>query len=455
MLERVARKLATLAALPIALVVGAAPPTAGIAAAAALWGGFAVLSRREPGGAIERAWNVADVPLGVVLVYGVLFRFGPDRAAVGTALFALFVLLWGTALFARRWPGPVLAVVVAVPAIVGLALPRAIEAAVIAAVARTHELTVDHRMKPDGREINSDGIRFRGEARELRDEDFVILVLGDSFTFGWNLPYEASFPYVLERRLAERDCDRPVRVVNMGWTSASPLLGLRLLREIGHAYRPDLVLYALDATDFHDDIRYELHLRREGDFEPDASEVVERLARQVAPGLFGERSALLGRIAALWRRPPPEPWEAPAFPGPKERYFVTAHPLERTREAIERGTARHLAEMADFSERVLDARMALVLYPRAYQYSPRESPMNWESDRYERLGPYVREPLRYFEERAGELPYPVLSVWEAFEQSAPFPLFFPSDPHWNEAGADFMARSLETELLAEARVPCT
>jgi hypothetical protein len=98
--------------------------------------------------------------------------------------------------------------------------------------------------------------------------------------------------------------------------------------------------------------------------------------------------------------------------------------------------------------------MALVIYPRAYQYSLRESPGNWEALQYEPLGPWVREPFRYFEENATRLPYPVMSTLPAFENSDQFPLFQEDDPHWNEAGARLMAETVARWAAGSGLIPC-
>ena len=85
-------------------------------------------------------------------------------------------------------------------------------------------------------------------------------------------------------------------------------------------------------------------------------------------------------------------------------------------------------------------------------------PQNWEEElgRYERLGPFAREPFRYFEEeaRAGRLPYPSLSLLPAFEQAEEFPLYLSDDPHWNAAGSRFAARALLPLLLSHGLLPC-
>ena len=98
--------------------------------------------------------------------------------------------------------------------------------------------------------------------------------------------------------------------------------------------------------------------------------------------------------------------------------------------------------------------MALVLYPRAYQYSETESPRSWEMPLHERLGPHVREPFRYFEERKGRLPYPVIDLFADFEGAERQPLFFGNDPHWNADGADTAARGLLGRLIEAGLLPC-
>ena len=115
---------------------------------------------------------------------------------------------------------------------------------------------------------------------------------------------------------------------------------------------------------------------------------------------------------------------------------------------------RNLESLDGFSRETLNAPLAVVVYPRAYQYSARESPENWEAHRYEVLGPWVREPFRYFQENRGELAFPVLSVLPAFEASEEFPLFQGDDPHWTAAGARLMARTVARWAAESGLIPC-
>jgi hypothetical protein len=401
-----------------------------------------------PSGRLLGAWRRIDAGMGAGLTYLCFFHL-PTSGAVSLGLLAVAVAM---AALVRRAPVVTLAVGAFISVIAFVALPRLLERVVAAQIAGAHELDVDHRMKPDGNEVNADGLRFRGASGDLDDSDFVVAFLGDSFTYGWELPYEQAYPYVFESVVSEWSCDARVRAVNMAWTSASPLLGLRLLREIGPRYRPDLVVYSLDMTDFQDDLRYEWRLRERGDFEIDRSEIVSRFIerRFAALGLEPQQVAEIGK---LLRGPRPDDELLPVDV-PAKRFFVTEAPLDETRGAIERGVMQNLGELNVLSEK-LGASMSLVVYPRAYQYSQRESARSWDRDQYSVLGPFAREPFRYFEQVRAALPYPVIDLLGAFESSKQFPLFRDDDPHWNAAGSRLAAESVARELASQGLIPCS
>jgi lysophospholipase L1-like esterase len=90
--------------------------------------------------------------------------------------------------------------------------------------------------------INSKGLRDREYAYEKPDGTRRILVLGDSFTWGYGVENDAIFTEVLERRFAKED--QPWEVINSGvsgWGTDQEYLWFR--RE-GIKYRPDLVIVA-------------------------------------------------------------------------------------------------------------------------------------------------------------------------------------------------------------------
>ena len=378
---------------------------------------------------------------------------------------ALFSPVAAVFVIAARWGGPAwLAVALSLFIGVGL-VPRVYSAWIVAQVASVHALDVDHRFFPDGQEINSHGARFKGEAGDLTGDDFVILFMGDSFTFGFNLPYAEAYPYRVEALASRASCDASIQVVNMGWTSSSPLLSLRLAREVAFAYQPDLVVYTLDMTDFHDDLRYEQALRDQGDFEVDVGGVLRRVVASRLPaaggwGGFFDAVALEVRVAEAEEDASVTPLVGKhVFPSRQDRYFMTRVPLEQSRAAIERGVMKNLGELAALGQDVLDVPMALVLFPRAYQYAPDESPRNWEAKAYAGHT-HLRAPFEYFAERAPGLDYPVFDLWDDFEaaearvQGGAAPLHFVTDPHWTGAGARVAAEGVWRRLVEAGLVPC-
>jgi hypothetical protein len=420
----------------------------------ALWLAFIALfwaSRARPvDSSAERAlaaWVRIDLPLATVLIYLVLFRLGPP-GWVGIA--AALSIAAGVAL-ARRAPAATAALLVSA-AVIATVLPRALTAIVVAKVSEQFDLTVDHRPKPNGQNINSDGLRFDGEAESLHAEDFVVLFLGDSFTFGTRLRDPHTYPKAVERLANTHSCSQRIQTVNFGWPSASPLLSLRLLRRIGFAYQPDLVVYSLDMTDFLDDLRYERALRNADEFEVDTTRVVQQLVDRFAPWLHADLASG-SALRALLR--PGRPHAVGGEPElPTDRFFVTNAPLDETRHWIEAGVMKNLTEIQHFSAETLEVPMALVLYPRSYQYPNDESPASWERHEYDPNGPFVREPFRYFHEVAPELPYPVIDLMTTFEEADEEPLFLVDDPHWNRAGARLAADAVVRELMKLDLLPC-
>ncbi len=415
-----------------------------------LWGSMGALvaarSRLRLADRLLAAWSRADLVLASALVYAVVFR---PPTGLGIALVTIPPVV-ALVYVARR--SPALTTVYAAILWVFLAwlIPGAVTARIVSRIARVHELSVDHRLVPDGDEINSDGIRFRGDDDELAADDFVVLFLGDSFTYGLHLDYADAYPYAFETLLADGSCRETVRAVNFGWTSSSPLLSLRLLREIGYRYRPDLVIYNLDMTDFHDDLRYEQQLRNEGDFQIAWPRVINAA---LEPWWPGEPLDVRG-IFQIFRQAPSGAVPEEISEVPEKRFFPMLEPLVRTRADLARGVMRNLAALHEFSHDVLGSDFAVVIYPRAFQYSRRESLHNWEEDKVERMGPYALEPFRYFDEVEKDLPYPVVSLLPAFQGSERFPLFLNNDPHWTRFGAALAAEEVARELTALDLLPC-
>jgi hypothetical protein len=315
-----------------------------------VWGAFGALFglRRHALAARTLAgWQRCDLWVSGILIYAVLFHLPSGAAAPAAAvvLAVLLSILWAV----KTWPYVALTAV-ATASVAALTAPRIVAQIAHSRLAQTYEVTVDHRLKPSPeKSINEDGIRFKGTAREMDEADFNMLFLGDSFTYGVGVDYGDTYPYHFEKVINGYQCSQRIRVVNLGWASASPLLGLRLLRELGYRYKPDHVVYNLDMTDFHDDLRYELALAGDRALHVDPLRV---LVGRWAPGPGESGTARwLGHARGLWRgRGDPLPAGTIL---PRQRFFATNQPLEASRPDIERGVVRNLRQMHAFARDVL------------------------------------------------------------------------------------------------------
>lgn len=292
---------------------------------------------------------------------------------------------------------------------------------------------VDHRMEPySEKDINGDGIRSPVEAVHFPPEDQNIVFMGDSFVYGWGLEHSEAVPHQLESIVRQEHPQNNVNVANFGWVSSSPLLSYRLLQDIGAKYNPDVVLLALDMSDFEDDMKYRKLLEREGVYR----------TLNVAPISFLAVKRLTRRVPLL------HSLHEPTFGYPAKRFFVTANPWQEMLPYYQQ-VRTSIDAIATYSREQLGAEFILLLFPRGYQYSDRESPQNWEAEHYENLGPFAHEPFAYFDSIRDEVDYPIYSLLEDFQSSEVFPTCLDFDPHWNAQGARVAAEAVYRYCLEE------
>ena len=101
----------------------------------------------------------------------------------------------------------------------------------------------------EGERINAGG--FRGPLREPGEHPGVlrVLVLGESCTFGYGVPYAETFSSRLEEILRERG--RKIEVLNGGVIGHTVRQGLERYRAMGRDYRPDFVVAAFGEVNEH------------------------------------------------------------------------------------------------------------------------------------------------------------------------------------------------------------
>jgi len=284
----------------------------------------------------------------------------------------------------------------------------------------------DHRLPKNTAETNSDGIRSDREADAFKEDDMNFIFLGDSFVYGLRQHPELAFPQQFERLARVRHPACKVNVANFGWISSSPYLSLRLLKEIGKKYRPDVVFLSIDMTDFHDDLQYKNLVEKK-------TFVYKSIS--YFPGIVIFVKKLIGKFRGFtWAQRLSER----LFGMPIDRFFIVNEPLKDSEKF---GTAifDNINKIAEYSEKELNAKFILMIYPRSFQYSNRESPKNWERGEYKVLGPYVLEPFALFEKVKKRFGFPAYSLLHDFQTTNVFPTVMYDDPHWTEKGLRFVA----------------
>jgi lysophospholipase L1-like esterase len=100
--------------------------------------------------------------------------------------------------------------------------------------------------EPDVR--NSLGLRDPREPAEIHGRD-VILVLGDSFTYGTGVSYQDSYPASLEKKLKELYVDNDYIVINAGDPGLDTQLTYKRLLETFGEYKPKHVIIGFTPGD--------------------------------------------------------------------------------------------------------------------------------------------------------------------------------------------------------------
>jgi hypothetical protein len=105
----------------------------------------------------------------------------------------------------------------------------------------------------------------------LRDNEFPkqkppgtvrILVLGDSFTYGWGVPLEQTYAKILEKHLKEEGW--PVQIINTGVGGWGTAHELAYLEQYGLEFSPNLVLIGLTSWDDEDSLASGLYSLQHG-----------------------------------------------------------------------------------------------------------------------------------------------------------------------------------------------
>lgn len=137
---------------------------------------------------------------------------------------------------------------------------------------------------------------FRGSDVQIRTRKKArIIALGDSFTFGWGLELQDTWPKVLEEELQKRGLD--VEVLNLGRPGADPSDYAEIADKAIPLLKPDLVLVAVNHGDDLGQIMRASMTAVGPEHEKSIWRAAKRSIKTLYPNLVGLSRAALGSPA--------------------------------------------------------------------------------------------------------------------------------------------------------------
>ena len=317
--------------------------------------------------------------------------------------------------------------------------------------------TEHHAMKPgfsdSAARLNSFGLRSPEVAIPKPPGTVRILLLGDSFTFG----YQAATDEIFARRLEERltgTGGTKIEVVNAGVLSYCPLLEYLQYKHHLHVLEPDLVILNFDMSDVQDHLEYS----RSGVWSSDGR-----------PLYVTEPS--LGRSGGVWPGLLSFEWVARKVTTARRRFESSredspfARDLDRYLWAIDGGRdmekeARSaMAPIADLRDLLKHHAIPLVLatYPQPWQTSADATPLGPIRAQYGIGAKTVHlndRSFRLVERFAEEQKIPFVNATASFRQDAqPAGLFLQTDFHFNGRGHQLYSDVLARYILESGVLP--
>ena len=243
-----------------------------------------------------------------------------------------------------------------------------------------------------------------------------VLVLGDSYTFGWGMDDTAGFVRLLETSLQEKFPETPVECINGGIPGYSIYQQIRMLDYV----RKRTEIHAVVATiSLANDPIDELRIRR---FAPDRLDEFSYELRD--PASLSARFIAGSRLLTL----------------ADQRTTHMQFSLINTNGECRGLADESLTRLVDIC-READLPLVLLIVPRAQELLPGgfwRRALNGATDR-----------LRgHFLEFAEDLQVPIVDLKPALASvQAQQDAYLPGDSHWNEAGHQVVTRALLPEVL--------
>lgn len=109
---------------------------------------------------------------------------------------------------------------------------------------------LEYANHPSGYRTNSMGLRSREISPEKKDNEYRILSLGESTTYGYGVANDETYSAQLEALLKAGGSEQEFRVINAGVPAWSSFQSLLFLKERGIKLKPDMVLLYNEYNDY-------------------------------------------------------------------------------------------------------------------------------------------------------------------------------------------------------------
>lgn len=297
--------------------------------------------------------------------------------------------------------------------------------------------------------INSQGLRD-DEILPKQQDELRILMLGDSFTWGYGVEQEETFSELLEEKTN-------TNVINAGATSYSPILEYLFLKNKGLSYQPEVVILNLDLSDLQDDYIREQKAQYDANgeliavYNPDKDGFIYNLRKRIQitnliNGIF------VGIDKAL---PPPTEINYPFIHDVAyDRYGITRdEPLNDEQEHWQR-TFSYINKIKALCDEH-NITFVLSIYPYGHQISTEE----WEVGRHNsgllNGQVYSDRAEKIIRQYAEENDIHFISMFAGFREAEAerTPLYFTYDGHFNQEGHQVAAEILQAELVRQGIIP--
>jgi lysophospholipase L1-like esterase len=290
---------------------------------------------------------------------------------------------------------------------------------------------------------------------------FRILLIGDSFIEGEGVELPQTAAQVLEAELTETT-GKPVEVVNMGVMSYSPIIYQRIIEDRGLPLDPDLVIVAVDISDFQNDYAYAKDLDENGNFRNILFQQKMGEPHVALPGVSAGAKFWLRTHSVLYNEAAdrmkqlvrkinhiPEPTVFKINDPASDPHFATRSEDNALRPEMWEELGSSLIKIDRLLKRAGVPWMA-VIYPYGHQSAPDE----WGRGRLRngfkagKIYPATAaEELVGFGRKNGG--FGVVNLVEGFRRAAATieePLFYPDDGHFTPLGHRVFAEAVKEEV---------